>query len=88
MEMFFSFAGCLAIVTLLTQAIKTLPPINKLNSTWTAFVIAIIVGVLRIIFIKDYSASGIIVGILNIFAIYLGSKGSYDTAKQLTTKNK
>ena len=82
-EMFLTFAGCLTIVAILTQVFKSLPGFNKINPTWIVLLFSTIVGVIRIIFMKDYSAEGILIGILNIFAIYLGAIGGYETTKQI-----
>ena len=83
-EMFLSFAGCLAIVALITQGLKQLPPFNKFNTLWTTFVISAIVGVIRLCFIADFTAAGITLGVVNIFAIFLGAIGGYETVKQVT----
>lgn len=86
MEMFLSFAGCLAVVAILTQSVKSLPGLNKVNSLWSTFIVAILVGVIRMIFMADFSVQGIVIGILNIFAIYLGAIGGYETIKQIVQK--
>ena len=85
-DMFLTFAGCLAIVALVTQVIKSLPPLNKINTLWTTFGISILVGVIRLFLIGDFSAQGITMGLLNILAIYLGAIGGYETVKQITKK--
>lgn len=85
-DMFLTFAGCLAIVALVTQVIKSLPPLDKINTLWTTFGISILVGVIRLFLIGDFSAQGITMGVLNILAIYLGAIGGYETVKQITKK--
>lgn len=85
-DMFLTFAGCLAIVALVTQVIKSLPPLDKINTLWTTFGVSIIVGVIRLFLIGDFTAQGIIMGVLNILAIYLGAIGGYETVKQITKK--
>lgn len=85
-DMFLTFAGCLTIVALITQVIKSLPPLDKINTLWTTFGVSILVGVIRLFLIKDFSAQGITMGVLNIFAIYLGAIGGYETVKQITKK--
>lgn len=85
-DMFLSFAGCLTIVALITQVIKSLPPLDKINTLWTTFGVSILVGVIRLFLIKDFSAQGITMGVLNILAIYLGAIGGYETVKQITKK--
>lgn len=85
-DMFLTFAGCIAIVSLITQAIKNLPPLTKINSAWSVLIVSFIVGILRLIFVGDFSANGIVLGILNVFAIYLGAIGGYETVKQITGK--
>lgn len=85
-DMFLTFAGCLAIVALVTQVIKSLPPLDKINTLWTTFGVSILVGVIRLFLIGDFSAQGITMGVLNILAIYLGAIGGYETVKQITKK--
>lgn len=85
-DMFLTFAGCLAIVALITQVVKSLPPLDKINTLWTTFGISILVGVIRLFLIGDFSAQGITMGVLNILAIYLGAIGGYETVKQITKK--
>lgn len=85
-DMFLTFAGCLAIVALVTQVIKSLPPLDKINTLWTTFGISILVGVIRLFLIGDLTAQGITMGVLNILAIYLGAIGGYETVKQITKK--
>lgn len=87
-DMFVSFIGCLGIVALITQVIKTLPGLDKINSAWSALIVSAFVGIVRLLVIGDFSATGITLGILNIFAIYLGSIGGYETVKQITQANK
>ena len=85
-DMFLTFAGCLAIVALVTQVIKSLPPLNKINTLWSTFGTSILVGVIRLFLIGDFTAQGITMGLLNILAIYLGAIGGYETVKQITKK--
>lgn len=85
-DMFLTFAGCLAIVALVTQVIKSLPPLDKINTLWTTFGVSILVGVIRLFLIGDFTAQGITMGLLNILAIYLGAIGGYETVKQITKK--
>lgn len=85
-DMFLTFAGCLAIVALVTQVIKSLPPLDKINTLWTTFGVSILVGVIRLFLIGDFTTQGIVMGVLNILAIYLGAIGGYETVKQITKK--
>ena len=84
-EMFLSFAGCLAIVAIITQGVKQLPPFNKINTLWSTFIVASIVGVIRLCILGDFTATGITLGIVNIFTIFLGAIGGYETVKQIST---
>ena len=85
-DMFLTFAGCLAIVAIVTQVIKSLPPLDKINTLWTTFGVSILVGVIRLFLIGDFTAQGVTMGLLNILAIYLGAIGGYETVKQITKK--
>lgn len=87
-DMFLSFLGCLTIVSIITQAIKSIPSADKINPLWYTLIASILVSVLRVIFIDSYTVQDIILGILNTFAIYLGAIGGYETIKQVSQKIK
>lgn len=80
-DMFLSLAGCILIVALITEALKKY--FTKINALWLNLICSIIVGILRIIVINDFSFNAILTGILNIFVIMLSAGGSYDTAKKI-----
>ena len=84
MEMFLTLAGCLVIVAIITQAIKNIPPLKDINSAWSALIVSTVVGIIRLFFVADFSATGITLGILNIFVIFLASIGGYESVKQIT----
>jgi hypothetical protein len=83
-DMFLSFLGCLAIVAIITEAIKHIPGADKINTLWYVLLSSIIVSVLRVIIIGSYTSTDIILGVLNTFAIYLGAIGGYETTKQIS----
>ena len=83
-DMFLSFLGCLTIVSIITQAIKSIPKADKINPLWYTLIISVVVSILRVVIINSYTPQDIILGILNTFAIYLGAIGGYETIKQLT----
>ena len=84
LDMLLSLAGCIVIVSIITQALKQY--FTKINALLLNFCISLIIGVIRIFVIKDLSIEGIITGILNIFVIMLASGGSYDTIKTILKK--
>lgn len=81
-DMFLSFLGCLAIVAIVTQAIKNIPGADKINPLWYTLFTSIIVSAIRVVIIGSYTPTDIMLGILNTFAIYLGAIGGYETIKQ------
>lgn len=81
-DMFLSFVGCLAIVAIITQAVKNIPGADNINPLWFTLIASIIVSALRVVIIGSYTPEAIILGILNTFAIYLGAIGGYETVKQ------
>ena len=84
LDMFLSLAGCVVIVTIITQALKQY--FVKINPLWLNFFVSLIIGILRIIIIKDFDFQSIVVGISNIFVIMLAAGGTYDTAKSILKK--
>lgn len=85
-EMFLSFLGCLTIVSIITQALKSVPGFDKINPLWFTLGASIVVSILRVIVIGSYTTESIILGILNMFAIYLGAIGGYETVKHIFKK--
>lgn len=78
LEMLTTLAGCIAIVGILTQACKYIPKVRNISSLWVNFIISVIVGVLRMFVLKDFSVEGIILGILNIAVIIVSTSGTYE----------
>jgi len=81
LDMLLSLAGCVTIVAIVTEALKKY--FTKSNALWLNFTCSLIIGVLRIFIIKDFSMEGIVTGILNIFVIMLAAGGGYDTVKSI-----
>lgn len=89
LDMLLSLAGCVAVVAIVTEALKKY--FTKLNPLWLNFIMSVIVGAIRIFVVNNFTATGIVEGILNIFVIMLAAGGSYDTIKSLLaplSKNK
>ncbi len=84
LDMFLSLAGCVVIVTIITQALKQY--FKKINALWLNFFVSLLVGVLRIVILRDFDFNSIVTGILNIFVIMLAAGGTYDTAKSILNK--
>ena len=86
LDMLLSFAGCVAIVAIITQSLKHY--FTKINALWLNLIVSVIIGIIRIFVVKDLSATGIITGLLNIFVIMLAAGGGYDTIKTITKGGK
>ena len=87
MEMFATVVGCSAIIALLTQVFKKFLPEN-LDSKWLALAFSILVGVVRIIYVDDFSFAGITAGIVNIFLLLAIAIGEYEVVKSTVDKIK
>lgn len=81
LEMLLSLAGCVAIVAIITEALKKY--FTKLNALTLNFICSVIIGAIRIFVVSDFTVTGIITGILNIFVIMLAAGGGYDTVKSI-----
>lgn len=86
-EMLGTLVGCSAIVTLLTQVLKKYIP-ETVDTKWLALLFSVIVGVLRIFYIADFSYAGIVTGIINIFVLLAVSVGIYEIANTAYTSIK
>ena len=76
-EILGTITGCSLIITLLTQVFKKYLP-QKIDTKWLALVFSIIIGVLRIIYIRQFDFAGITSGILNIFILLSVAIGIYE----------
>lgn len=85
LDMLLSLAGCVALVAIITEALKKYFP--KINALWLNLIVSIIVGIIRIIFTSEMTPEGIITGVLNIFVIMLAAGGGYDTVKTIISKD-
>ena len=85
MEMFLTVAGCSIIITLLTQVFKRFLP-ETVDSKWLALVFSIIVGVVRIIYLADFSFAGITTGIVNVVLLLAIAIGEYEVVKSAVNK--
>ena len=87
MEMFATVVGCSAIITLLTQVFKRFLPEN-IDSKWLALIFSILVGIVRIIYLADFTFAGITVGIVNIVLLLAIAIGEYEVVKSAVGKVK
>ena len=85
-EILGTIAGCSAVITLLTQVFKKYLPDN-INTKWLALLFAIIVGVLRIVYVGQFDFAGIVSGVLNIFVLLGTSIGIYEVGKDVLAEN-
>lgn len=86
-EMLGTLVGCSALVTLLTQVLKKYIP-ETVDTKWLALLFSVIVGVLRIFYVQDFTYAGIISGIINIFVLLAVSVGIYEIANSTYTSIK
>lgn len=87
MEMFATVVGCSAIIALFTQVFKRFLPKN-LDSKWLALIFSIVVGIVRIVYLADYSFNGITTGIVNIVLLLAIAIGEYEVVKSTINKIK
>lgn len=83
-EMLGTLVGCSILVSLLTQVLKKYIP-ETVDTKWLALLFSIVVGVLRFFYIADFSYSGIVTGIINIFVLLAVSVGIYEIANSTYT---
>lgn len=83
-DLLLTLAGCVLVVGIVTEALKHY--FVKINPLWLNFFVSLIIGVVRIIVVGDYTFAGIVTGILNIFVIMLAAGGGYDTVSSLFAK--
>lgn len=84
-DIFLSVVGCTTVITLLTQVFKKYLP-ESLDTKWLALIFSIIVGIIRICVVKDFSFEGIVIGIMNTVLLLAISIGEYELVKTASTK--
>lgn len=84
-DIFLTVVGCTSVIVLLTQVFKKYLP-EKLDTKWLALIFSIIVGVIRMFVIKDFSFEGIVIGIMNIVLLLGISIGEYEVVKSASNK--
>lgn len=84
LENFVTLAGCVAVVGILTQACKYIPKVKDMSSLWINFILSLIVGIIRVCVVGDFTAGGIVTGILNVLVILVSTSGTYEyTSKSI-----
>lgn len=76
-EILGTMTGCSLIVTLLTQVFKRYLP-KKMDTKWLALIFSIIIGVLRIGYLRQFDYEGVVAGVFNIFVLLASSIGIYE----------
>lgn len=85
MDMFLTVVGCSTIITLLTQVFKRFLP-ETIDSKWLALAFSIVVGIIRIVYLADYSFAGVVTGIVNIVLLLAIAIGEYEVVKSAGRK--
>ena len=86
-EILSTMAGCSLIITLLTQVFKRYLP-EKIDTKWLALAFSIIIGILRIFYIQEFSFDGIVAGIINIFVLLASAIGIYEITSPVANEVK
>lgn len=84
-DMFTTLIGCILIVTAGVEVLKKYININPLILN---LFMSLIVTIIRIFAVGDFSGMGITLGLLNIIPILLGATGGYEVLKNIATKIK
>ena len=81
-KMFLDLAGCIIFVTTSVELAKHYIPLNPLLLN---LIITGLVTLMRILFLKDFSAKGIMLGLINFIPILLGATGTFEYLKHIAT---
>lgn len=73
---------CAALTCGITEALKAFISINPVL---ICFLCAVFVSLARLTIINEWNRKTIILGLINVFPIYLTASGAYDTLKILFT---
>ena len=84
-DIFLTVVGCTSVITLLTQVFKQYLP-EKIDVKWLALVFSLLVGIIRMCVVKDFSFEGIVIGIMNTILLLAIAIGEYEVVKTASTK--
>lgn len=84
-DIFLTVVGCTSVITLLTQVFKKYLP-ETIDVKWLALVFSIIVGMIRMCIIKDFSFEGIVIGIMNMILLLAIAIGEYEVVKAASNR--
>lgn len=85
-DMFTSLTFCVAFVMLATQVLKKY--LTNVDTQLIAFMVSIIVVIVRIFIVNDLSPMGTAMGILNIIPILASSIGVHQIGSNMASKMK
>lgn len=76
LDMFTSFAFCVAVVAVLVQLIKT--KITKVDTWIILLVVSTVVMAINFVVKADFSWQGILTAVINVVVVAISASGSYE----------
>ena len=83
---FGSYAGTVTMTTIITQFLKKIPGVNKMNAQLLAFIVAVILLEATVIFKGEFRFDTAIIAIVNAVIVALAANGTYDVFVSQPTK--
>ena len=85
-EFLVTYSGMTAFVAACTQIVKRFLP--KTDPKWVALVCAVIgQAAVQLLYVKDFTAGGIVMALFNVAAVLCGSVGAYEIAVKPVQKH-
>ncbi|MBQ9377113.1 MAG: hypothetical protein IJU05_04860 [Schwartzia sp.] len=78
-----SYSGAILAVTLITQFVKGLGPIDRIPTRFVSWIIAVVVLILAQLFTAQLTWSTGVMTLLNAVVVSLASNGTYDACTKL-----
>lgn len=78
-----TFAGCLAVVTAITEVIKNIGFIKKIPTQITSWVLAFAILILAKVFTGDISAISAVLALIDSVFVSLAANGGYEALNRI-----
>lgn len=73
-----SYAGAVTITTIVTQFLKKIPGINRMNSQLLAFIVAVLILEASVVFSGGWQFETAVLSLVNAVVVALAANGTYD----------
>lgn len=85
-EMIGTYAGCVAITTIVTQFLKGVPALNKIHTQFVSYFVALFLLIGANFFVGEVTVATMLLTAVNAVIVSLASNGTYDVTNMIKSK--